>query len=175
MRHPLKPAWRRGSAPAASDPAPEPRPRLHGGHVGVSDHQGHLERHGTTEALPMKPFWKNGSQGFVLQFSSTIFTVYNLKSNEHSAGGKADFYAIKQILTSCRILSYIVFFLPRCFLRLPYQPSHLRQDVWGCCIIYSWDARAALEPIKYSFAFKNICTLLSNVDRFMWSIGKWLF
>ena len=75
--------------------------------MGVSDRHGHLERRGTTEAPPM---WKNGSQGFVLQFSSTIFTVYNLKSNEHSAEGKADFYAIKQILISCRIPSYIVFF-----------------------------------------------------------------
>ena len=73
------------------------------------------------------------------------------------------------------ILIYFIFFTPRFFLCLAYQRSHLRWDIWEYCIIYSWDAWAALELIKYSFTFKSICTLLSKVDRFIQSIGKWLF
>lgn len=53
--------------------------------------------------------------------------------------------------------------------------SRLHGDIWEYCMIHSWNARAAQDSIKYSFTFKNICTLLSNVDRFIWSIRKWLF
>lgn len=97
----------------------------------------------------------------------SLMTVIVSVSREHSGGWKAAPGANKQtvILLECSHTLKIF--------QLWLRGSRLPR-LCGKTVIHSGDTRQ-LDPVKYSFASGDVCTLLTNADAVTQRLRKWLF